>query len=658
MYLGEEQIMARNQTASQTIVVVAMGLVAGACAVALHQHAGLPGPVAATAALSGYLLLLTIHAFAWRRTRGGLEPARSRGIQVATQRRPAGAAAQTPHANKAPPSIPMPHPGAQARGPQPPGRSTPAQQPSYPSPQGQRPGPPSLPPIPAPETKARAPLPPLPSAPRQIDRTQIDRTMPPPLPNSSHAGNGSHQASSLATGPVFPAGPVLPAGPPPARPPAGPAAADDLQDLWSFRPASSGQKLPPFVTGRVSGASGEPRLPDPAMPQHAAPQHAASQHAAPTRTPQPGAPRQADVEVIQDAIKRLLEEVNAAERTQVQANGAGPPPLPPQHAPTGSSPEGSIERSIEALRMTAGTMRSALGAEASAAVPPPQQPAPPQPYGQPHAGGMNPKPPRPMSPADARARLMADAISAGRIDVALEPILGLEDQQTRHYEVSVRLRDADGNPLEVSPDGPDLRGTGLLPLFDGVRVTRTAAVARRLEDRGKGGSVFSAFSGESVADEHFLGELAETLHLRGSLASQLVLTFTQTDVRGFSTPEWDSLADMRALGFRFALSHMTDLDMDFEALAEQGFVFAKLDASVFLSGLPAPSGHIPSPDVCRHLAGHGLTLVVERIDDEEQLARVFGFGVLLGQGQHFGGARPVRAEVANDRTRGGSTVAA
>jgi cyclic-di-GMP phosphodiesterase TipF (flagellum assembly factor) len=47
--------------------------------------------------------------------------------------------------------------------------------------------------------------------------------------------------------------------------------------------------------------------------------------------------------------------------------------------------------------------------------------------------------------------------------------------------------------------------------------------------------VFSAFSGESVADEHFLGELAETLHQRASLASQLVLSFTQTDVRGFST---------------------------------------------------------------------------------------------------------------------------
>ena len=62
--------MTRNQTTSQTIVVVAMGVVAGAGAVALYQHAGMPGPVAATAGLSAYLMLLGVHAFLWRRERG------------------------------------------------------------------------------------------------------------------------------------------------------------------------------------------------------------------------------------------------------------------------------------------------------------------------------------------------------------------------------------------------------------------------------------------------------------------------------------------------------------------------------------------------------------------------------------------------------------
>lgn len=599
--MGEELIMVRNQTASQTVVTVAMGIVSTAAAVALYQHAGLPGPVAATAALAAYLLLLTVHAFLWRGARGETSSLRSVDRREQELRRLNEKARRTP---QAPPS------GAGARAPLPPAPPRPAaafggQTPFTADPRM----------MPLPQASAR----------------EAQRTAPPPLPSA----------------------------------PQTPAAAKDTDsnpDFWSFRPAApetAETKLPPFVTGRVARPT-EPTLPG-AVPPPAppAPPARAPAHAAESTLPPP---READVEVIQDAIKRLLEEVNAAERHEAHQGGAEavPPPLPHQAAPTADA---AIDRSVDALRMTAGTMRSAIGtphqaADAFAA------PAPRATQGQ----GQGPTPPplppfvrqpaapRPASAADTRARQMADAISAGRIDVALEPILGLEDQQTRHYEVTVRLRDADGNALDVTSDGPDLRGTGLLPLFDGVRVTRTAAVARRLEERGKGGSVFSTFSGESVADEHFLGELAETLHQRGSLAAQLVLSFTQSDVRGFSTPEWDSLADMRALGFRFALSAITDLEMDFEALAEQGFAFVKLDASVFLEGLPAPTGRLPSSDVCRHLAKHGLTLVVEHIDDEEKLARVFGFGVLLGQGQLFGGPRPVRADVV--ASRGRSSVAA
>ncbi len=599
--MGEEQIMTGNQKASQAVVVVAMGLVVGAGAVALYQHAGLPGPAAAMAALSAYLLLLTVHAFIWRGGRSAFNPAK----MLEKRAQPVRRLKDEPR-----PAAPQSQPARNARPPAPPMQVPPA------LPEGGRARAPINAPIPAP-------------------------AMPPPLP--------ARQAERPA-----PASLALPPNP---QMPARNSDADDLDDFWSFRPtAAQDKKLPPFVTGRVGGRAPEPTLPSPAPAR--APATPANSLPMPPARPAPAphqssAPREADVEVIQDAIKRLLEEVNAAEQQEARAQqaaaaGAAPPPPLPARGP--STPDSSIDRSIDALRMTAGSMRSALGERDAAPAAPRNAAPPPLP---PFVRGA--PQPRAASPSDARARLMADAISAGRIDVALEPILGLEDQQTRHYEVSVRLRDVDGNPLEVD-GGPDLRGTGLLPLFDGVRITRTAAVARRLDERGKGGSVFSAFSGESVADEHFLGELAETLHQRASLASQLVLSFTQTDVRGFSTPEWDSLADMRSLGFRFALSAITDLDMDFEALAEQGFAFVKLDAAVFLEGLPAPSGRIPSNDVCRHLAQHGLTLVVDHIESDDQLARVFGFGVLLGQGQLFGGARPVRADVVATRAR--ATVAA
>jgi cyclic-di-GMP phosphodiesterase TipF (flagellum assembly factor) len=608
--LGEEQIMTGNQTAAQTVVVVAMGLVAGACAVALYLHAGLPGPVAATASVAAYLLLLTVHAVVWRGARADFGASKFLDRRSKAIRNLKDDGRATPTLGNIPngPGMNPNGPAMSANGPAMAAR-------------GARPA-------------AQAPLPPAPPAPyaNQV-APQGAMPMPPrPMPPRQEA----HAGGQLPGPPPL----TLPMGQPPLPP-----------------TVANAPELPPFVKGRAPNPAQEPAHPEPPQARTNAANAAPPQQPRPAaRPPQASSPRESDVEVIQDAIKRLLEEVNAAEQIEARAatqsaQQSGPPALAQRGASAQDASNSAIEQSIEALRMTAGSMRSAMGERGAA--------PPPVPAAQRNGATAQPPPlppfvrgasaPRAPSAADARARLMADAISAGRIDVALEPILGLEDQQTRHYEVTVRLRDADGNPLEVSPGGPDLRGTGLLPLFDGVRITRTAAVARRLEERGKGGSVFSSFSGESVADEHFLGELAETLHQRATLASQLVLSFTQSDVRGFSTPEWDSLADMRSLGFRFALSAITDLDMDFEALAEQGFAFVKLDASVFLEGLPAPSGRIPSSDVCRHLAMHGLTLVVEHIDDEDKLARVFGFGVLLGQGQLFGGPRPVRADVVGRR---------
>src|SRR5690606_36938962 len=102
---------------------------------------------------------------------------------------------------------------------------------------------------------------------------------------------------------------------------------------------------------------------------------------------------------------------------------------------------------------------------------------------------------------------------------------------------------------------------------------------------------------------------------------------------------------MSDFGFRFALSEVTDLDMDFEDLTNKGFVYVKLDSEIFLEGLPAASSLVPAHDLCQYLAGIGLTLIVGRIDDEAKLARIFGFGVIFGQGQLFGGARPVEADV-------------
>ena len=253
--------------------------------------------------------------------------------------------------------------------------------------------------------------------------------------------------------------------------------------------------------------------------------------------------------------------------------------------------------------------------------------------------------PRPRSRADE----IVAALNAQRIDVSLEPILDLEGQRPQHYEVSINVRAPGGQRIDLSNVATDLSGTGVLPLLDQARIARAKAMARRLAERGKAGSVFAELNGETLDDDGFQQSVAAD-SVAGAFPGQLVLALPQAHVRMFAAADWQTLERLRAAGFGFALTDVTGLDMDFEGLAASGFSFARLDAATFLTGLPISEVTVAPAEICRHLAGCGLSLIVGGIRDDLQLAQIFGFGVLFGQGQLFGGPRPVKAAPATGLT--------
>ena len=185
----------------------------------------------------------------------------------------------------------------------------------------------------------------------------------------------------------------------------------------------------------------------------------------------------------------------------------------------------------------------------------------------------------------------------------------------------------------------------MLPLIDAVKVSHSKKIGLQLMRRGQSGALISRINGQSVSGPEFGDDLATIMGADRVMAGRLVLSFEQRDVRGFTPVQWHSMDRLAVLGFRFALSDVTDMDMDFEMLGQKGFAFAKLDADVFRSGLRTGQAIVPPADVCRHLAGAGLTLVVGRIHNDRELAEVLGFGALFGQGALFGGPRPVKAHV-------------
>jgi len=343
--------------------------------------------------------------------------------------------------------------------------------------------------------------------------------------------------------------------------------------------------------------------------------------------PLPGRAREADLESMQGAIDKLAGDVGLGEG-------------PPEGSKLSTEEERAsvLKSSVDALQSTATTMRAAE-AKLSPAIPTKNKTGAPP----------------PIAPTHVRLSTLADAVSAGRVDVHTRPIARLADRGAEHYEVHVRLIDLRGTAMAVSAGDEGLAKTGILPLIDSAGIKRVADVARSLAANGSRHSVFCSVAGESLASDQFLDELANIYREHEEIAHQLVLTLRQTEVSSFGDKEWSTLTDMRDLGFRFALSEISDSDFDFQSLKDAGFAFAKLDAAILLDGFSAWSGEASPSDLCRDLEAIGLTPIVDHINDPTTHARVAELGVRLGAGHHF--SPSARATQAQKRPRTGIAAA-
>jgi cyclic-di-GMP phosphodiesterase TipF (flagellum assembly factor) len=471
--------------------------------------------------------------------------------------------------------------------------------------------------------------------PRVLDRSRAPETTRPKAPELPKAVPGP--SKPVASEPSLRASEPAKAKPTPPSAPPKLAAAPPRQG--NSAPAGREAIAPPAKKPPPAPAATRGPPPPPARPRtHGLAALAAEKPIAkaPVEIPRASAeiedPRAQDIAIMQSLIKGLADQINGpAAKVEARRAPVAPEPmaeLVPELAeafvqapasPTLDSPVlEKIEEQVGALRDMADDMRDSLS------------------------------PPLAESVATAGARSLHTelerALDAARIDVCVDPILGLDDRRARHFEVSLRLHSEGGEIMDPRHFMGALAGTGLTPRIEALTFSETIRLAAEFAARGAAADLFSMASGESLRDGNFHAALGGALAPDVRLGARLVMSIPQEEVRAFGPAHWQALAALSEAGLRYALIDVVDLDMDFEMLAAEGFEFVRLDAGIFLQGLPAPHGIVPAADLCRHLSGYGFTLIVSRIGEERELAEVLGFGALLGQGRLFGGPRPIRQE--------------
>jgi cyclic-di-GMP phosphodiesterase TipF (flagellum assembly factor) len=240
------------------------------------------------------------------------------------------------------------------------------------------------------------------------------------------------------------------------------------------------------------------------------------------------------------------------------------------------------------------------------------------------------------------------SIESNRIELFLQPIMTLPQRRVRYYEALTRLRNEAGDLLMPKDYLSLAESAGIMSVIDNVMLYRSVQVLRRLEKRSSARGVFCNISVHSLLDPEFFPEFVLFMEQNQTLSESMYFEFSQSMIEHCSPVEQESLAALAALGFRFSMDHVTNLDLDFQAMQDRGFRFIKIDADVLLHGMSEAKSQIHAADMRSYLERFDIQLIISKIEDERELANVLDYHVKLGQGFLFSEPRPVRPEIFGD----------
>ena len=235
--------------------------------------------------------------------------------------------------------------------------------------------------------------------------------------------------------------------------------------------------------------------------------------------------------------------------------------------------------------------------------------------------------------------IMSQAIEAGRVDLYLQPTVTLPDRRPCYFEALTRIRTKTDSLILPGSYLPVAEGSGLIPLIDNVLLVKSVQTLRRLGPDSPIKGVFCNISVKTLLDPEFFPELVEFMEENAGLSDNLIFELTQAGLMSLNDAELGALDTLAALGYGFSLDHVGDLDLDFIGMRDRAFRFVKVGAKAFLDGMK--SGSFSGADLKRALDDFDMKLIVEKVEDEFQVAKLLDDGVDLAQGYLFGKPKPM-----------------
>ncbi len=256
------------------------------------------------------------------------------------------------------------------------------------------------------------------------------------------------------------------------------------------------------------------------------------------------------------------------------------------------------------------------------------------------------------------AALVREALDENRVDLYLQPVVGLPQRRTYFYEGYTRIRTADGQVVPPAEFLSAAEEAGLIADVDNLLLLRCVQIVRRLTKQDKRVGVFCNVSIRSLADEDFFPAFLDFLRRNSDLSGALIFEMSRAAFEGRSAIAARNMARLSDYGFRFSLDGVDDLSVDLAELQRAGVRYLKVAGTRLIEavngGEPIAGrepGAIRAEDVAGLFARYGVDLIAEKVETDATVVEILDLDVAYAQGHLFGAPRPVRDEVITEADR-------
>lgn len=227
------------------------------------------------------------------------------------------------------------------------------------------------------------------------------------------------------------------------------------------------------------------------------------------------------------------------------------------------------------------------------------------------------------------------ALKENNIALAIQPIKTMPYRHTRFYEVFSRVKLGNhylpaGKFLSIAKDH------GLMATIDQSFLLKTLELIQKKANDDVSISYFCNLSAECFSNKNLMAAIIQFLSSQPRLSSRLIFELTQDDTFRLGPQAKQICEKLAELGCRFSMDNVKMMVLDVVRLRELHVSFVKFNVNTVLKEVEDHAGKRRWGRLTNLMAGQGIEIVIEKIENGKQLDKLKDTGFDYAQGYHLG----------------------